>query len=77
MRDPTQIAIIDALASECDAAAEAGDSKRLRRLHAFLQQTATNYVRLRLTAVEARNEGTIIGDTNADEAERLAAWVKQ
>lgn len=73
MRDPTQIAIIDALASECDAAAQAGDAEQLRRLHAFILQTATNYVRLRLTAIEARNAGTVIDDAKADEAERIAA----
>ena len=73
MRDPTQTAIIDALTSECDAAAQAGDGQRLRRLHAFLQHTATNYVRLRLTAIDAREPGTIIGDAEAMDAESIAA----
>ena len=73
MRDPTQTAIIDALTTECDAAAQAGDAEQLRRLHSFILQTATNYVRLRLTAIEARNTGTVIDDAKADEAERIAA----
>ena len=73
MREPAHAAIIDALIAECDAAAQSGDGQRLRRLHAFLQQTATNYVRLRLTAIDAREPGTILGDAEAIDADSIAA----
>ena len=76
MRDFIRGLIIQMLKSECDAAAQDDDAARLERLHAFIQQTATNYVRLRLSAIESRQagRGTGTGDgaREAADMERLA-----
>lgn len=54
----TQTAIMKTLAAACDHAAASNDSETLRWLHAFLLQIATNYVRLRLGAIDSCQAGT-------------------
>lgn len=75
MRDQTQAKIINVLQAECDAAAQTGDAVRLRKLYGFMMQAGTNYVRLRLRAIESIQAGMLDDLADAREAETIAAEI--